>query len=219
MKFSQKSTFLFQIFVAFLFIPSAQGQISGHALNKNVVIIYSDDHTYQALGAMGNKIISTPNLDKLAASGLLFTQAHVMGGHQGAICVPSRAMLMTGRYVNRLPTDGSVIPDSLISLPETLRENGYETYHTGKWHSDKASHHRMFSDGGDIYFGGMHFEKDGGQHEGQLPEALRGVRQPELRGHGGAELFGSNGAAAGARHQERGAGVEVLQELWHGPAD
>ena len=128
-----------------------------------MLIIYSDDHTYQALGAMGNKIISTPNLDKLAASGLLFTQAHVMGGHHGAVCVPSRAMLMTGRYVNRLPSDGGVIPDSLISLPETLRENGYETYHTGKWHSDKASHHRMFSDGGDIYFGGMHFEKDGGQ--------------------------------------------------------
>ena len=79
MKFSRKSTFLFQIFVAFLFSPSAQGQISGHALNKNVLIIYSDDHTYQALGAMGNKIISTPNLDKLAASGLLFTKAHSRG--------------------------------------------------------------------------------------------------------------------------------------------
>ena len=102
MKFSQKSTFLLQIFIAFFFSPSVQGQISNYSQNKNVVIIYSDDHTYQALGAMGNKIISTPNLDKLAASGLLFTQAHVMGGHQGAICVPSRAMLMTGRYVNRL---------------------------------------------------------------------------------------------------------------------
>jgi arylsulfatase A-like enzyme len=40
---------------------------------------------------------------------------------------------------------------------------GYTTYHTGKWHSDKASHHRMFSHGGDIFFGGMHFERDGGQ--------------------------------------------------------
>jgi arylsulfatase A-like enzyme len=112
---------------------------------------------------MGNKIISTPNLDKLAKSGLMFTQAHVMGSHQGAVCVPSRAMLMTGRYVNRLPSDGSIIPDSLISMPEVLRGLGYHTFHTGKWHSDKASHHRMFSDGGDVYFGGMHFEKDGGQ--------------------------------------------------------
>ena len=67
MKFSRKSSFLLHIFIAFLFSPSVHGQISGHALNKNVLIIYSDDHTYQALGAVGNKIISTPNLDKLAA--------------------------------------------------------------------------------------------------------------------------------------------------------
>ena len=130
---------------------------------KNILIIYSDDHSYHALGAAGNKEISTPNLDKLAQSGLMFTQAHVMGGHQGAVCIPSRAMLLTGRYVNRLPGDGNIIPDSIVSLPEVLRKQGYNTYHTGKWHSDKASHNRMFSTGGDIFFGGMHFPKFGGQ--------------------------------------------------------
>ena len=134
-----------------------------HVRKKNILIIYSDDHSYHALGAAGNKEISTPNLDKLAKSGLLFTQAHVMGGHQGAVCIPSRVMLLTGRYVNRLPGDGSTIPDSIISLPEMLRSQGYNTYHTGKWHSDKASHNRMFSTGGDIFFGGMHFPKFGGQ--------------------------------------------------------
>ncbi|MDO8993493.1 MAG: sulfatase-like hydrolase/transferase, partial [Daejeonella sp.] len=126
---------------------------------KNVLIIYSDDHSYHALGAAGNKEISTPNLDKLAKSGLMFTQTHVMGGHQGAVCIPSRVMLLTGRYVNRLPEDGNTIPDSIVSLPEVLRKQGYNTYHTGKWHSDKASHSRMFSTGGDIFFGGMHFPK------------------------------------------------------------
>ena len=130
---------------------------------KNILIIYSDDHSYHALGAAGNKEISTPNLDKLAKSGLMFTQAHVMGGHQGAVCIPSRVMLLTGRYVNRLPGDGSTIPDSIVSLPEVLKKQGYNTYHTGKWHSDKASHSRMFSTGGDIFFGGMHFPKFGGQ--------------------------------------------------------
>lgn len=130
---------------------------------KNILIIYSDDQSYHALGAAGNKEISTPNLDKLAESGLMFTQAHVMGGHQGAVCIPSRAMLLTGRYVNRLPSDGSTIPDSLISLPELLRVKGYNTYHTGKWHSDKSSHNRMFNLGGDIFFGGMHFPEFGGQ--------------------------------------------------------
>jgi arylsulfatase A-like enzyme len=138
---------------------------SGRSVNQkpNILILYSDDHSYHALGAAGNSEVKTPNLDRLAASGMMFTQTHVMGGHQGAVCVPSRVMLMTGRYVNRLPRDGSVIPDSLVSLPEVLNTMGYTTFHTGKWHSDKASHHRMFSHGGDIFFGGMHFEKDGGQ--------------------------------------------------------
>jgi|1048.fasta_scaffold03678_2 arylsulfatase A-like enzyme len=130
---------------------------------KNVLILYSDDHSYHALGVMGNKEVQTPNLDKLAASGMLFKQTHVMGGHQGAVCIPSRVMLLTGRLVNRLPGDGGTIPDSLVGLPEILRSRGYTTFHTGKWHSDKASHSRFFSAGGDIFFGGMHFEKDGGQ--------------------------------------------------------
>lgn len=138
-------------------------QESSFSRAKNILIVYSDDHSYHALGAMGNREIRTPNLDRLAKEGMLFRQAHVMGGHQGAVCIPSRAMLLTGRYVNRLPGDGGIIPDSLVSLPEVLRSKGYTTFHSGKWHSDRKSHHRMFSDGGDIFFGGMHFEKDGGQ--------------------------------------------------------
>jgi arylsulfatase A-like enzyme len=130
---------------------------------KNILVLYSDDQSYNTLGCMGNKIIKTPHLDQLASEGMLFTQAHVMGGHHGAVCIPSRIMMLTGRYVNRLPGDGGTLPDSIVSIPEILRSRGYTTYHTGKWHSDKASHHRIFSDGGDIFFGGMHFEKDGGQ--------------------------------------------------------
>ncbi|MCX6300534.1 MAG: sulfatase-like hydrolase/transferase [Bacteroidetes bacterium] len=127
---------------------------------QNILLILSDDQNYNTLSVLGNNEIHTPNLDRLAKEGMLFSQTHVMGGHQGAICMPSRAMLLTGRYLNRLPGDGMVIPDSLASLPEVLRSKGYTTYHTGKWHSDKASYHRFFSDGGDIFFGGMH--TDGG---------------------------------------------------------
>ena len=130
---------------------------------KNILILYSDDQSYATIRALGNTEVFTPNLDKLVRAGLSFTQAHVMGGHQGAICIPSRVMLLTGRYVNRLPNDGSTIPDSLISLPEVLQRHGYTTYHTGKWHSDKKSYNRMFQYGENIFFGGMHFEKAGGQ--------------------------------------------------------
>ena len=154
---------------------------SGRSVNRkpNILVLYSDDHSHHALGAAGNREVATPNLDRLAASGMMFTQAHVMGGHQGAVCIPSRAMLLTGRYVNRLPGDGGTIPDSLVSLPEVLGTMGYTTYHTGKWHSDKASHHRMFSHGGDIFFGGMHFERDGGQfHPTVHPFDPEGVFPP-----------------------------------------
>lgn len=149
---------------------------------KNILILYSDDQSYNTIRAHGNALIHTPNLDALAREGMSFMQAHVMGGHQGAVCVPSRAMLLTGRYVNRLPGDGSTIPDSIVSLPEVLRSRGYTTFHTGKWHSDKASYNRMFGSGENIFFGGMHFERAGGQFHptvthydssGQYPKALQ----------------------------------------------
>ena len=161
-----KNLFVF-CFWAGTIIP-IMGQVNSHPdpknpSAKNILILYSDDQTFRTIQALGNKEISTPNLDKLVKSGLTFQQAHVMGGHQGAVCIPSRAMLMTGRYVNRLPGDGNVIPDSLKSLPEVLREKGYTTFHTGKWHSDKNSYARMFSKADNIFFGGMHFPKEGGQ--------------------------------------------------------
>lgn len=149
---------------------------------RNVLIIYSDDQSYNTIRAHGNMHIHTPHLDQLAQEGMSFRQAHVMGGHQGAVCIPSRVMLLTGRYVNRLPGDGGTIPDSIVSLPEVLRSRGYTTFHTGKWHSDKASYNRMFSSGENIFFGGMHFERVGGQFHptvnhydatGKYPEALQ----------------------------------------------
>ena len=146
------------LIVSFLFCITTTAQ---HA--KNILIIYSDDQSYNTLGALGNPEIHTPNLDKLVHEGLTFTQAHVMGGHQGAICIPSRVMMLTGRYVNQLYKDGSVIPDSLVSMPEVLQTKGYATFHAGKWHSDKQSYNRIFKAGDNIFFGGMHFEKEGGQ--------------------------------------------------------
>jgi len=151
-----------------LTINDMMGQVISHTKSKpssakNVIILYSDDQTFRTIQALGNKEINTPNLDRLVKVGLTFQQAHVMGGHQGAVCIPSRAMLLTGRYVNRLPGDGNVIPDSLVSLPEILRQKGYTTFHTGKWHSDKNAYARMFSKADHIFFGGMHFPKEGGQ--------------------------------------------------------
>ncbi len=158
-----------QAWLLFSWLILPMGTLLGQASSKtnpngkNILILYSDDQTFRTIRSLGNREIRTPNLDWLVKNGLTFQQAHVMGGHQGAVCIPSRAMLLTGRYVNRLPNDGSTIPDSLICLPEILRTKGYTTFHTGKWHSDKKSYARMFSQADHIFFGGMHFPKEGGQ--------------------------------------------------------
>ena len=71
----------------------------------NVVLILSDDQRADAVGAYGNPYIRTPTLDGLAGRGFSFRGAHIMGSHHGAVCAPSRAMLMSGRTLFRVYDD------------------------------------------------------------------------------------------------------------------
>jgi arylsulfatase A-like enzyme len=121
----------------------------------NFVVLFTDDQRFDTVAALGNPAIRTPNMDRLAARGTAFTQATIMGGLHGAICVPSRAMLHTGRHLFHLDGPGDVIPAKYTSLPETLRAAGYRTYATGKWHNDRPAFNRMYNNGGPIFFGGM----------------------------------------------------------------
>ena len=65
----------------------------------NVLFIFADDQCYETIGALGVTDIETPNLDRLAASGITFTRAYNMGSWSGAVCVASRHMLNTGRFL------------------------------------------------------------------------------------------------------------------------
>ncbi|MVM41699.1 sulfatase-like hydrolase/transferase [Spirosoma sp. HMF3257] len=115
--------------------------------------MYSDDQRYNTIHALGNDDIQTPNLDRLAKQGVAFTRAQTMGGMHGALCVPSRAMLHTGRYLNDLQKSGDVIPAEHTTLPEYLQTKGYQTYVIGKWHNDKASFARSYTGGAALFFG------------------------------------------------------------------
>lgn len=108
-----------------------------HAAQPNIVILYADDMGYGDLGA-NNPVskIPTPNLDRLSADGMRFTDGHSSSG----ICTPSRYSLLTGRHhwrdfhdiVNSF--DPSVFKVGQLTLPAMLREKGYSTACIGKWH-------------------------------------------------------------------------------------
>lgn len=122
---------------------------------KNVLFILTDDQRYDALHAMGNRAIITPNLDRLAASGTMFTQAHIPCGTSAAVCMPSRAMLNTGRTLFSLEEEGGTIPPAHTTMAEVFRAAGYETFGTGKWHNGPPAFSRGFCGGDNIFFGGM----------------------------------------------------------------
>ena len=98
---------------------------------RNVLFLFTDDQRFSTLHALNNPEIQTPNMDRLMGLGTTFTRAHIMGGTSGAICMPSRAMLMTGRTLFHLEKLGAVIPRNHRMLPETLREAGYATLAPG----------------------------------------------------------------------------------------
>ncbi|CAG7659045.1 sulfatase-like hydrolase/transferase [Paenibacillus allorhizosphaerae] len=126
------------------------------ALKKpNVLILLTDDQRFDTIHGLGNKTIETPNLDRLVERGTSFTHAHIPGGTAGAVCMPSRAMLHTGRTLFHLKDKGQQIPPEHITLGEQLQKEGYNCCGIGKWHNGTDSYARSFNDGENIFFGGM----------------------------------------------------------------
>jgi len=121
----------------------------------NILFLFTDDQRFDTIGALGNTDIHTPTLDAIAADGTAFTNAYIMGGTCGAVCMPSRAMLHTGRTLFHIDREGQDIPADHVLMGEAFRRAGYETFGTGKWHNGPGSYARSFTRGGRIFFGGM----------------------------------------------------------------
>lgn len=106
----------------------------------NIILIMADDLGYGDLGCYGSEWIETPNIDAMAAEGLQFSDYH----SNGAVCTPTRAALLTGRYQQRAGLEGviTVAPQSRINgldpeeytFAEALKTTGYHTCIVGKWH-------------------------------------------------------------------------------------
>jgi hypothetical protein len=98
----------------------------------NILLIYTDQQRYDALGANGNREILTPHLDALAAQGVSFERCFV----QHPLCMPSRASMLTGQYPATLGIThmGVPLPESTVTLPRLLCAAGYATANIGKLH-------------------------------------------------------------------------------------
>ena len=133
------------------------------AQRPNLIILFSDDAGYADYGFHGSETIRTPSLDRLASSGVRFTNGYVTA----SVCSPSRAGLMTGRYQQRFGHELNLpgrpdpdVPDSIRGLPltevtlaEILSEDGYTTGLVGKWHLGLEDHFHPTRRGFQEFFG------------------------------------------------------------------
>ena len=98
----------------------------------NILFIMSDDHAYQAISAYSDKLIQTPNIDRIADEGILFTNASVTN----SICAPSRATILTGKHthINGKIDNIMAFDTTQVTFPQLFQKAGYETAMYGKLH-------------------------------------------------------------------------------------
>lgn len=130
----------------------------------NILFIVTDDHQSDAIGAAGSTVVQTPVLDALAARGMRFSRAALMGSILPAVCSPARASLLTGMNpfaaslaspISDSPAAFTSVRPDLPTLPGILGSHGYQTFITGKWHNDRAALLRSFKQGEAIFLNGM----------------------------------------------------------------
>ena len=152
-----------------------------HAQSRpNVVFLLSDDHAAHALSAYrqhlqyGARLPETPNLDRLAAQGMLFTHAFVTN----SICAPSRAAILTGQFghLNGVMTNAEPLHPATVTFPALLRDAGYETALFGKWHlkvePQGFEHYEILAGQGPYYNPVLHSAADSVRYEGYTNDVI-----------------------------------------------
>jgi len=185
---ASKSTIIPRVtaFLAVLLMTAAMAVVAEAAVAKpNFVVILLDDVGYGDLGSY-NGTIATPNIDALAAQGMRFTDFH----SNGAVCTPTRAALMTGRYPQRAGLEGALLantPAGLkqteITLAEVLKNAGYRSGLVGKWHLGDAPQFNPTTQGFSLFYGFLTGEIDYVNHLDTLGDLDWWKNKTLLRGN------------------------------------
>jgi arylsulfatase A-like enzyme len=145
------------------------GSSAREASTPNILFVLVDDLGAMDLGCQGSTFYETPNIDRLAAQGMTFTQAYAAS----PVCTPTRASIQSGKYparigINFILNDGLTCPAyklkpphcetemklSEVTIAETLKTSGYKTFFAGKWHLGEEERYYPQHQGYDINFGG-----------------------------------------------------------------
>ena len=140
------------LLLPFVLATSNAVTADGAEEKPNIVFIFADDQCFDTLHAWGNEEIETPNLDRLAKRGTTFSHAFNMGSWSGAVCVASRTMLNSGRFVwnaNAIHGTSEKEREAGRWWSEYMKQAGYRTYMTGKWHC-KANAEKSFDVAKDV---------------------------------------------------------------------
>ncbi|MBL4885152.1 MAG: sulfatase-like hydrolase/transferase [Planctomycetaceae bacterium] len=121
------------------------------AKKPNILFLFADDQRADTIRAHGNSQIQTPHIDKIVKQGFSFRNNYCFGSNSGAVCIPSRAMVHSGKIW--MHSNSQLIGE--VTLGETLRKQGYATFATGKWHNGGAAILRSFEQGKNVFMGGM----------------------------------------------------------------
>jgi arylsulfatase A-like enzyme len=167
---------LFSLFLVFIiFCPV--NVLNGQSIRPNILVILSDDHTQQAISIYGNQLMQTPNIDRIAKEGAIFTNSFVTN----SICAPSRAVFLTGKYshINGLKDNSPerYFDGSQQQVQKFLHEQKYQTAWIGKWHLQSLpegfDYWNILPDQGSYYQPDfIQMNKDTVRHEGYVTNLL-----------------------------------------------
>ncbi|WP_299782425.1 sulfatase [uncultured Formosa sp.] len=189
----------------------------------NIIIIMADDMGYGDLSCYGSTLINTPNLDKMAAEGIKFTDFH----SNGPVCSPTRAAILTGKYQQRVGIDGVVtakhdrdkgLATAEVTFAEAIKGEGYVTGMFGKWHVGYQKTFNPINQGFDEYIGYVSGNVDYHSHIDQegYEDWWNGDTKQNEKGYS-TDLITEHSVDFIKRHKDEPFLLYIPHEAPHGP--